>query len=262
MGATNESRRETGVDVARALASLLMIQGHAFHGWASPAARGTGAYGFTRLLGTFPLPAFLVLAGAALVLRLRAARARHEDPARVRAALVRRGFVVLGWGYLLSLAYALLDGGLRPEVLLRADVLHVIGLSIALAAALGVTSRAPGAPGAPGRLGARGNEPHGRVDPRAFALRAAGVGLLFAVLCPPLSAWSASVTGPLRYPLGLLLDVPGSGLMPLIPLFGWLALGALVMAATGDRLSRPLVAAALLLGGLAVKVAAGALVAP
>ena len=86
MGATNESRRETGVDVARALASLLMIQGHAFHGWASPAARGTGAYGFTRLLGTFPLPAFLVLAGAALVLRLRAARARHEDPARVRAA--------------------------------------------------------------------------------------------------------------------------------------------------------------------------------
>ena len=226
-------RRIASVDVARATASLLMLQGHAFHGWASDEARTTGAYAFTRLLGTFPLPAFLVLAGAAMVLRLRAAQRRAEDPATVRAALVRRGLRVLAYGYLLSLAYALLDGGLRWPTLLRVDVLHVIGLSIALAAALGVR---PG--------------PDGHIDPGAFARRVGALGILVTLVCPWLSSWTAEVEGPARYLVGLVGDVPRVGLMPLVPLFGWLGLGAVVMDRLGDRLERPPFALALL--GVAV----------
>ena len=226
-------RRIVGVDVARAAASLLMLQGHAFHGWASDDARGTGAYAFTRLLGTFPLPAFLVLAGAAMVLRLRTAQRRAEDPAKVRAALVRRGLRVLAYGYLLSLAYAVLDGGLRWPTLLRVDVLHVIGLSIALAAALGVR---PG--------------PDGRIDPGAFARRVGALGVVVALVCPWVSGWTAEVEGPARYLVGLLGDVPRVGLMPLVPLFAWLGLGAVVIERLGARLERPRFALALL--GVAV----------
>jgi uncharacterized membrane protein len=228
-------RRIASVDVARCFASLLMLQGHAFHGWASDAARETGGYAFTRVLGTFPLPAFLVLAGAAMVLRLEVAHRRAEDVGTLRRALIRRGLVVLGYGYLLSLTYALIDGGLRWSVLLRADVLHVIGLSIALAAWVGVR---PGA--------------DGRVDRDGFARRAGLLALAVTLVCPWLSAISQPVEGPARFVVGLVSDVPRVGLMPLVPLFAWLGLGAVAMRILGERLEKPRFAGALLLVGAAM----------
>jgi len=228
------SERIVGVDVARALASLIMLQGHAFHGWASDAAKETGAYAFTRVLGTFPLPAFLVLAGAAMTLRLEVAHRRCEPPREVRRGMVRRGVRVLGYGYLLSLLYALIDGGLRWPVLLRADVLHAIGLSVALAAWIGVREDAAG-----------------RIDRDAFAHRAGLLGLALTLACPWLSALSQGTEGPARYVVGLLSDVPGVGLMPLVPLFAWLGMGAVAMRLVGPRLAEPKIAAALLALALA-----------
>ena len=74
----SESRRIEGIDVARGVASLIMIQGHAYDGWVAPVHKESAAYLFTRLLGSLPLPAFLVLAGAAVVLRVDAARRKGE----------------------------------------------------------------------------------------------------------------------------------------------------------------------------------------
>ena len=232
------AQRIVGVDVARAVASVLMLQGHAYHGWASPLAKETPAYALTRVLGTFPLPAFLVLAGAAVALRLEAARQRSEDPAQVRRALARRGLRVLGYGYLLSLLYALMDGGLRWDVLLRADVLHVIGLGIACAAWLGIR---------------RGTD--GRVDTRAFAVRVGLAALVVTVLCPLVSSWTAQTAGPARYLVGLVGDVPRVGQMPLVPLFAWLGSGAVAQHLLGQRVEAPRVAlglGALALGLIAV----------
>jgi len=226
-------RRIASVDVARCFASLLMLQGHAFHGWASDEARETSAYAFTRVLGTFPLPAFLVLAGAAMALRLEVAHRRAEPVPKLRRALIRRGLIVVGYGYLLSLVYALIDGGLRWTTLLRADVLHVIGLSIALAAWVGIR---------PGE--------GGRVDRDAFARRAGLLGLAVTLACPWLSALSQPVDGPARFVVGLLSDVPRVGLMPLVPLFAWLGLGVVAMRMLGERLERPPFAAALLALGV------------
>ena len=81
--------RVEGIDVARGVASLIMIQGHAYHGWVAPEHHDAG-YAFTRTLGTLPLPAFLVLAGAAVTWRLNTAAARHEDPARLQRSLAKR----------------------------------------------------------------------------------------------------------------------------------------------------------------------------
>ena len=203
-------RRVAGVDVARGVASLLMIQGHAYHAWVAPEHRDA-AYRFTRLLGTLPLPAFLVLAGAAMTWRLHAAVGRSESVHDVRRAMIRRGLSVVAVGYLVSGVYALMDGG-GLRVMLRSDVLHVIGLSIALAAFVGARGEAG-------------------LVPR-FAGRALALGALLTLACPWLSPLGRSVEFSFAGPfLALFVDVPGLTQMPVVPLFAWLAVGAGAAAA-------------------------------
>ena len=200
--------RIEGVDLARGLASLLMLQGHAFGGWASADARSTAAYAFTRVLGTLPLPAFLVLAGASLSLRVGAARRRGEDAATVRVSVVKRGLVVMAAGYLTSFVYALIDGSDGLGTLLRSDVLHVIGLSLVAFAVVGVR---PGKDGAP--------------DLRRLGYGALFLGALLTLLAPTLNQFTPATGGPLRYVVALFGDVPGVARMPLFPLGAWMAMG-------------------------------------
>ena len=124
--------RVEGVDLARGLASAIMIQGHAYDGWVDADGKTTAAYLFTRVLGTLPLPSFLVLAGAAIALRCEAARASGEDAKSVRHGLAKRGLTVMGAGYAVNIVSALIDGFEGPETFFRADVLQLIGLTIAL----------------------------------------------------------------------------------------------------------------------------------
>ncbi|MDH5493074.1 MAG: hypothetical protein OEY14_14060, partial [Myxococcales bacterium] len=70
--AASESRpraRVEGIDIARGVASLVMLQGHAYHGWVAAEHHSSPAYQLTRVLGTLPLPAFLLLSGAAVASR-------------------------------------------------------------------------------------------------------------------------------------------------------------------------------------------------
>ena len=239
MSAAEEAPRSTtpsrtmSVDLARGLASLLMIQGHAFDGWASPEAKTGAAYAFTRVLATLPLPAFLLLAGAAMVLRLQTARSQAELPKAVRRSLILRGLKVLLYGYALSLGCALIDGGLSWKNVLRADVLHVIGLSIAVAAAIGVRA-----------------DRDGRVHVACFARRALVLAGVVTVVCPWGSAavrdLDDSTLGPLRYVIALWIEIPGLTRMPLVPLFAWLGVGAYVAhVATSSTSSKQPRAAAL-----------------
>lgn len=217
------SSRIEGVDVARGLASLVMIQGHAYHGWVAP-EHHDAAYAFTRLLGTLPLPAFLVLAGAAVMLRVQSAAKKHEDARAVRNALVKRGLQLVVIGYAMNATYALLDGAAGLHTWLRADVLHVIGLSLAASAWLGL--------------------PTGReVSPTRCAIRATSLALVVTVACPWLSRLGADVPLVLAPFVAPFLDVPRFSAMPFVPLFSWLAIGALAMHVlalfrTGSPLAR------------------------
>ncbi len=204
----SRSRRIEGVDVARGLASLIMIQGHAYDGWVAPADKSSAAYLFTRLLGTLPLPAFLVLAGAAIVLRVEAARRKGESAGQVRRSVAQRGLSVLAWGYGVSVVYALMDGSRGLDTLLRADVLHVIGLSIMAFALLCI----------------RGTS----TPEKRYLVRGALVlAIVPTALCPWLSPLGADVSGPARYLVALFVDVPSVTVMPFVPLASWLAFGAL-----------------------------------
>jgi len=206
----SESRRIEGIDVARGVASLIMIQGHAYDGWVAPAHKESAAYLFTRLLGSLPLPAFLVLAGAAVVLRVDAARRKGERAEDVRRAVIRRGLMVVVWGYAANAAYALMDGWDGLETFLRADVLHVIGLSIVAFAFFGI--RGASIP-----------------EKRPLVAAALGLALVPTLICPWVS--DLSVPAPLRFVAGLFVDVPGVTLMPFVPLASWLAVGALTSLA-------------------------------
>lgn len=200
--------RIEGIDVARGLASAIMIQGHAYDGWVAEEHKTSAAYLFTRVLGTLPLPSFLVLAGAAIALRIESAHHKGEDAASVRAALVRRGLTIVFYGYLVNLVSAWMDGSEGLDTYTRADVLGVIGLSIVTLAGFGVRPS---------------------IDLRALDRVALALAIVPILLCPWLSAWSITVTGPLRPLLAPFVDIPGITQMPYVPLASWAGIGVLVM---------------------------------
>ena len=231
------SARVEGIDVARGLAGLIMIGGHATHAWTSPEAKDTVAYGVTRLFATLPLPAFLVLAGAAVAWRVDAAARRGEDSVDVRRRVAWRGIQIVLWGYAVSALYALVDGTRGIESLLRADVLHVIGLSIAAVAWLGIRpSRARGVRARLARHAARTAE--GPPDPARLLYTTLVLGVAVTIACPFIASAAPATTGPLRFAVALFADVPGITLMPFVPLAAWLCAGvgaATLMLRARDR---------------------------
>lgn len=198
--------RVQGIDVARGVASLVMIQGHAYHGWVAEEHRDAG-YAFTRVLGTLPLPSFLVMAGAAVTMRVIAAAARGERPAVVRRSMAKRGAQVMAFGYASNLVYAWMDGAEGWDTLLRADVLQLIGLSIIATALLAVRGAAV-------------------PDIQRFARTMASLALVSGIACPAMHSWLPAPDGVLRHVVALFIDVPGVTRMPFFPLVAWFGAGA------------------------------------
>lgn len=212
---TRPSARVEGIDVARGVAGLVMIFGHATHAWVTPEDKATAGYAVTRLFGTLPLPAFLVLAGAAVMWRVDAAARRGEDAADVRRRVAWRGIQIVLYGYAVSAIYALMDGTSGIDGLLRADVLHVIGLSIAVTAWLGI------------RPSVRSGRPP---DPRNLLVTSITLGVLVTLACPWLTRLAPGTPTPVRHLVGLFADVPGVTLMPFVPLSAWLCAGVAAAA--------------------------------
>lgn len=209
-------KRIESIDLARGIASLIMIQGHAYDGWVAVEYKDSFGYWVTRLFGTLPLPAFMVLSGAAIALRLRSAR-NHQEPIHdVRLRLAMRGVTVLVWGYLTSIIYAMLDGGKGLDVLLRADVLHAIGLSITLISLWCLSTFG---------INRHRSSQNTLLDPDILARKASFLAFAVTIICPFISNLTKDITGPIAYPLALLSDVTGITLMPVIPLLSWTAVG-------------------------------------
>lgn len=186
---------------------MLMIQTHAYDGWVLGAARASAGFAVTRFLALFPLPTFLVLAGVGTSLRVRAAVARGESTDAVRGDLMRRGLEVLAAGYGVSVALGCIDGATSLVTYLRADVLHAIGLSIVLSAAIWL----------------RGPQV---TDARPLFARSIAFGLVVAALSIPATQLGRSVSGPARFVLAPFVEVPGITRMPVVPLAAWIGLGA------------------------------------
>ena len=218
--------RLLGLDFARGVAVLAMIQTHAYDAWVRPDARESLSYGVTRIIGTLPLPLFLLLAGVSLWMRVRVLEERGRPASEVRHDAARAGLRVVLVGYALNVAYGLMDGGRGLQAFLRADVLHAIGFSLACIALACVGRRVPLRSGAT-LLG-------------AFALFA----------CPWLTRLAHTVQGPLRYVLAPWVDIPGLTLMPVVPLLVWCALGVLLAPLLVEAIESRALRARLALGSV------------
>ena len=191
-----------------------MLVAHGYDAFVSPAARTGLSFAATRFVAKLALPLFVGLAGVGVALRL--ARADEtarggEGGANSRRELARRGLEIILIGYALSLAMAAMDGYLgRPAIWLRADALHVIGLSVLL---LGCTLPAIGA--------------------RHRPWVALGLSAILALASPWLHPTARTAQTWLDHPplgqaMALIVDVPPLTKMPLLPLGAWAALGVAI----------------------------------
>ena len=133
--ATGAPARLAYVDWMRGLAVVFMMQTHAYDSWLEPEARRGAFFGWSRLIGGYPGPIFLFLAGLSLALLAEARYRKGAEPAALRRDLMRRGAKVLGYAVLFRIWMFTAGGFARPADLLRVDVLNCIGLSMLLVAA-------------------------------------------------------------------------------------------------------------------------------
>src|SRR3954453_20109317 len=87
----------------RGPARLLMFQTHSYDAWLNPEARKTTFFMWSQLLGTFPAPLFLFLAGISFALVTDKLRAKGLAPAQVAKTTIRRGAEIYGLGLLFRL---------------------------------------------------------------------------------------------------------------------------------------------------------------
>jgi uncharacterized membrane protein len=135
-----ESRRAY-IDRARGLAVLIMIGGHALDAWTRAADRTTVAYRTFTIVSGMAAPLFLWLAGVALVLGAERAAQRTGSRSLATRSIVRRGALIFLLAFLFRAQAFVLSPGSSPLMLLRVDVLNVLGPAIIAAGLAWAVSR-------------------------------------------------------------------------------------------------------------------------
>jgi uncharacterized membrane protein len=121
------------IDWMRGLACVLMFQTHCYDAWLNPAARKTTFMMWSQLLGTFPAPLFLFLAGISFALVTDKLRAKGASADEVAKTTIRRGAEIYALGLLFRLQEYMISFPWAPWTdLVRMDVLNNIGISMML----------------------------------------------------------------------------------------------------------------------------------
>jgi hypothetical protein len=163
----------------------------------------------------------------------------------LRWQLARRGLGLVALGYAYNGLLATIDAGWTADVVLRADVLHAIGLSLAGVALLGLSPAS------------RSVTP---IDLSSLRARSLVVAVSALAVCPIASRAAGELTGSFRYAVAPLVHVPGVTRMSLVPLVTWAAVGAALGAHWRTITPRWLagLGGALIAGGAAATLAAEA----
>ena len=241
------SSRLAYIDWMRGLACLLMFQTHAYDSWLSPAARQTKFFMWSQLLGTFPAPLFLFLAGISSALVVDRLRQKGVAANHIARTTMTRGLEIWGLGLAFRLQEYLIAFPWAPWTdLFRVDILNMLGLSMML---MGVVARL--AAGGKGTEVARARW--------LTASAAVAVALAIALLTPPL--WTTWRPRFLSWPLESYIngvhvfDQPQAWLFPIFPWVGFAFAGmATGLALFTDWARRHQAAAVALVGagGLAL----------
>ena len=141
--------RWTALDRLRALAVLLMVQGHTFNVVLVEAERGETWYRFHKLLHGLTAPMFLFGAGLAFGLTTYARWERHLEPGAALNRRLRRYGLLILLGYGLQLPGFSLGGLMSADsdslrMFLRVGPLQLIAVSLLLCQLLIPRLKTPG----------------------------------------------------------------------------------------------------------------------
>ena len=122
------------LDWLRGIAVLIMIEAHTIDSWTRVGERTRPLYAWGLIVGGFGAPMFLLLAGIALALAARSRLRKGLTPSEVAARAQRRGWQIFGLAFLFRLQSWAISGGALRQVLLKVDVLNIMGPSMIAAA--------------------------------------------------------------------------------------------------------------------------------
>jgi uncharacterized membrane protein len=134
--------RRTYIDWLRGLSVLIMIEAHVIDSWTRNQDLNGDPMRYSRIIGGFAAPIFLFLAGVAVVLACGARTRKTGDRDASAWSVQRRGWEVFGLAFLFRLQSWILSPGATIKGIFKADILNIMGPSIAVTAWLwGVVKR-------------------------------------------------------------------------------------------------------------------------
>jgi uncharacterized membrane protein len=128
--------RRAYIDWMRGLSVLFMIEIHSFDSWTRVAERKTAGYFLADFIGGLAAPIFLFLAGVSVVMAGAARTRRTGDRAQAAWSVQKRGWEIFGLAFLFRLQSYILSPGATLRGIFKADILNIMGPSIAAAAYL------------------------------------------------------------------------------------------------------------------------------
>jgi uncharacterized membrane protein len=128
-----KSARRLYIDWGRGLAVLVMIEAHTSDSWLLPAERSTLPFRGLVLLGGFAAPFFLFLAGLAAALSAESKATRSGNRQAAARAICKRGLQIFILAFLFRLQAFIVSPGGPAVMLLRVDILNVMGPAIVIA---------------------------------------------------------------------------------------------------------------------------------
>ena len=131
--ASQPSSRLAYIDWLRGLACVLMFQTHCYDAWLGGAARNSKFLMWSQLLGTFPAPLFLFLAGISFALVTGKLMHKGLSANQIAKTTIRRGAEIFALGVLFRIQEFAIAWGWAPwSDLFRVDILNSIGISMIL----------------------------------------------------------------------------------------------------------------------------------
>ena len=132
MGASGN--RRAYIDWMRGLSVLFMIEAHTFDAWTVLADRTTAPYKVANFIGGLAAPMFLFLAGVSVAMASSARAKRLGGRAAASRSVQKRGWQIFGLAFLFRLQSWILSPGATVKGIFKADILNIMGPSIAAAA--------------------------------------------------------------------------------------------------------------------------------
>ena len=126
--------RRAYIDWMRGLSVLFMIEAHTFDAWTVLADRTTPLYKAANFVGGLAAPMFLFLAGVSVAMAASSRTRRSGDRTASAWSVQKRGWQIFGLAFLFRLQSWALSPGATVKGIFKADILNIMGPSIAAAA--------------------------------------------------------------------------------------------------------------------------------